>query len=296
VSGSPIDVQEYGRLKGFIAAGQTRTSGAEQFLSATTPGKITETAPANPNFAVSVGYARDTDTVQVIPVASYKYSDTAPTVTSSSSTGSSGSSQSISRGDHQHGIGPHNHTGSTDGGLFYGPMTSVGDMIYGGAAGISSRLAVVATVGAILTSGGVGAAPTWNTNVTAISGVLSAATSITTPIINGKIADSNGRLVLNSALVGASIGIYGNDYGGANLGGQIEYVSGAGASGTDKGHIFYGYTAGLVLQEAGSVTGGGVWTLGNDPSIARMTEKLKKLGSTNLCSVGAALSYSSATT
>jgi hypothetical protein len=103
VAGSPINIQEYGRLKGFVAAGYTRTAGAEQFLSATTAGKITEVKPAAPNYQVSVGYARDADTMQVIPITSYAYSDTTP-LSTTLSTGQIGTSTTLSRSDHRHGI------------------------------------------------------------------------------------------------------------------------------------------------------------------------------------------------
>lgn len=124
VSGSPINIQEYGRLKGFVAAGKARTAGAEQFLSESTPGALRETPPASPNFQASVGYAKITDVIQVIPVAAYRYSDTEPTDTAGNTTGSAGASQLLSRGDHVHGQGAHTHADASNGGAIWATAES----------------------------------------------------------------------------------------------------------------------------------------------------------------------------
>jgi len=101
------------------------------------------------------------------------------------------------------------------------PMTAVGDIIYGGASGVPTRLADVA-VGSVLVSGGVTTAPAWSSSPT-IGGNLT---------VSGELLGARESFVLSNATGGS---------------GAIIYFK--------AGEITMTATKGLLMPRAGSIVG-----------------------------------------
>jgi hypothetical protein len=103
-------------------------------------------------------------------------------------------------------------------------------------------------------------------------GVCTFPVSVSTPVITSTAAitilpgtadGSDDKYVslcgggAGQAARGAIISIYGNEV--ATVGGRVEYIGGAGATGTAKSHVWYG---GAAVTETGSITAAGAWTRG----------------------------------
>jgi hypothetical protein len=102
------------------------------------------------------------------------------------------------------------------GGGMTNPMTTTGDLIVGGSAGAPGRFAAVAT-GAVLASGGVGAAPTWNVAPTVMGLTVSGLTagSVVFAGTSGVLSQDNANLFFddtnnNLRLFGGGVGTSGN--------------------------------------------------------------------------------------
>jgi hypothetical protein len=101
------------------------------------------------------------------------------------------------------------------GGGMTNPMTTIGDLIVAGSAGAPGRFAAVAT-GAVLASGGVGAAPTWNVAPTVMGLTVSGLTagSMVFAGTSGVLSQDNANLFFDDAnnnlrLFGGGIGTSG---------------------------------------------------------------------------------------
>ncbi len=168
------------------------------------------------------------------------------------------------------------------------PMTTTGDVIYGGVAGAPTRLAGVATGNALI-SGGVGTAPSWGkigltTHVSGILPIANGGTAISTTPTNGQLLIGNGTNYTLSTLSGTA-----NEIGITNAAGSITlgidksatiaanptFAAGSYGFGT-TGFIFEGATANTAegLLTSADVTVDQTWTLPNASGTIALTSDI----------------------
>ncbi|OQA95690.1 MAG: chromosome segregation protein [Bacteroidetes bacterium ADurb.Bin217] len=168
------------------------------------------------------------------------------------------------------------------------PMTTAGDVIYGGVAGAPTRLAGVATGNALI-SGGIGTAPSWGkigltTHVSGILPIANGGTAISTTPTNGQLLIGNGTNYTLSTLTGTA-----NEIGIANAAGSITlgidksatiaanptFAAGSYGFGT-TGFIFEGATANTAegLLTSADVTVDQTWTLPNASGTIALTSDI----------------------